>query len=94
LIRQHRFAEAYALLAPSLQNGESTWISAHQSDGIYSVNVAVNATVHSSSSATATIAKMATLDNHGCKNWSGSWEMTKINGQWRISKSNLSPSAC
>jgi hypothetical protein len=94
LIRQHRFAEAYALLAPSLQNGESTWISAHQSDGIYSVNVAVNAMVHSPSSATATIAKMTTLDNHGCKHWSGSWDMTKINGQWRISKSNLSPSAC
>ncbi len=94
LITQHRFSAAYALLAPSLQTGESSWISAHEADGIYKVSVAVNAAVHSPTSATASIAKMRTLDGHGCKLWSGSWGMTKIAGQWRISESNLSQNAC
>jgi hypothetical protein len=94
LIRNHRFAAAYALLAPNLQTGESTWVASHRSDGIYSVNVAVDATVHSPDSATAAILKMTTLDAHGCKNWSGSWGLTKIAGQWRISEANLSAGPC
>jgi hypothetical protein len=94
LITQHKFSAAYALLAPSLQTGESSWIASHEGDGIYNVNVAVNATVHSESSATASIAKMTTLDGHGCKNWSGSWGLTKIAGQWRISESNISSTPC
>jgi hypothetical protein len=94
LISQHRFSAAYALLAPSLQTGESSWVSAHEADGIYSVNVAVNATVHSEGSATASIIKMTTLDGHGCKRWSGSWGLTRIGGQWRISESNLSQNPC
>jgi hypothetical protein len=94
LITQHRFSSAYQLLAPNLQTGESTWISAHEADGIYNVSVAVDASVHSSTSATASIAKMRTLDGHGCKLWSGTWGLTKIAGQWRISASHLSQSPC
>jgi hypothetical protein len=94
LITQHNFSAAYALLAPSLQTGESSWVEAHRADGIYNVNVAVDATLHSAESATATIVKMTTLDGHGCKNWSGSWGLTKIGGQWRISESNLSSTTC
>ena len=94
LISQHEFSAAYALLAPSLQTGESSWVSAHKEDGIYKVDVAVNASLHSSDSATATIDKMTTLDGHGCKTWSGSWDLTKLDGQWRISKANVDPVPC
>jgi hypothetical protein len=94
LISHHEFSAAYALLAPSLQTGESSWVSAHEADGIYSVNVAVDAAVRSSDSATASIVKMTTLDGHGCKSWSGSWGLIKISGQWRISESNLSAAGC
>lgn len=94
LITQHNFSAAYALLAPSLQTGESSWVESHRADGIYNVNVAVDATVHSPESATAAIVKMTTLDGHGCKNWSGSWGLTKIGGQWRISESNISSNPC
>ncbi len=94
LISQHRFAAAYALLAPSLQSGEGAWISSHQADGIYQVNVDVNAILHSPDSATASVVKMTTLDGHGCKTWSGSWGLSKINGQWRISQANVSFTRC
>jgi hypothetical protein len=94
LITEHQFAAAYALLAPNLQTGESSWISAHETDGIYNVDVTVNPAVHSSSAATATIVKMTTLDGHGCKHWSGDWGLVKLDGRWRISESNLSSTTC
>jgi hypothetical protein len=94
LISQHQFSAAYALLAPSLQTGESSWVAAHREDGIYKVDVVVDAELHSATSATATVAKMTTLDAHGCKNWSGSWGLTKIDGEWRISKANVDPVPC
>jgi hypothetical protein len=94
LISEHNFSAAYALLAPSLQSGESSWVASHREDGIYKVNVAVDAKLASADSATATIVKMTTLDGHGCKNWSGDWGLTKIGGQWRISESNISSTPC
>ena len=94
LISQHDFSAAYALLAPSLQSGESSWVAAHKEDGIYKVEVSVNATLNSPDSATATVAKMTTLDGHGCKNWSGSWGLTKIEHQWRINEANVTPTPC
>ncbi len=94
LISEHNFSAAYALLAPSLQTGESSWVASHREDGIYSVKVAVDPKLQSSDSATATIVNMTTLDGHGCKSWSGSWGLTKLAGQWRISESNISSSLC
>jgi hypothetical protein len=94
LISEHHFSAAYALLAPSLQSGESSWVAAHREDGIYKVNVAVDAKLSSSDSATATIVKMTTLDGHGCKSWTGSWNLTKIGDRWRIAESNISSTPC
>lgn len=94
LISEHNFSAAYALLAPSLQTGESAWVASHREDGIYKVNVAVEAKLNSAGSATARIVKMTTLDAHGCKSWSGSWNLEKLGGQWRISESNISSTPC
>ncbi|MFZ1926656.1 MAG: hypothetical protein WAU42_11000 [Solirubrobacteraceae bacterium] len=94
LISEHNFSAAYALLAPSLQTGESSWVASHREDGIYKVNVAVDAKLDSADSATARIVNMTTLDGHGCKSWSGSWNLEKLSGQWRISESNISSTPC
>ena len=94
LIQNHEFSAAYALLAPSAQTGESSWVSQHQADGIQSVSVSVTPHVTGSSSGTATIDSMITHDNSGCQSWSGSWDMTKIGGEWRIAHANLSSSRC
>ncbi len=94
LITEHKFSAAYALLAPSLQSGESGWVASHRSNGIYNVNVATSATINSPESATASIVKMTTLDGEGCKNWTGSWNLAKIAGQWRISEANIHPEPC
>lgn len=94
LISEHKFSAAYALLAPSLQTGESGWVNSHRENGIYSVNVATSATVHSPESATASIDSMRTLDGEGCKNWTGSWNLIKIDGRWRIDEANISPGQC
>lgn len=94
LISQHRFSAAYALLAPSLQTGEQSWVDSHRENGIYSVNVATTATVHSRGAATASIRNMRTLDGEGCKNWRGSWNLIKIDGKWRISEANIAAGTC
>lgn len=94
LISEHKFSAAYALLGPSLQTGEEGWVDSHRKNGIYNVNVATAATVNSPDSATASIIKMSTLDGEGCKSWSGSWGLTKISGQWRISEANITSTPC
>jgi hypothetical protein len=94
LITEHKFSAAYALLAPSLQTGESGWVNAHRGEGIYNVSVATSATINSPDSATASITKMRTLDGEGCKNWTGSWNLTKIDGQWRINEANINAAPC
>jgi len=94
LITEHKFSAAYALLAPSQQTGEAGWVDAHRGEGIYNVSVATNATINSPESATASIIKMRTLDGEGCKNWTGSWNLTKIDGQWRINEANINPEPC
>jgi hypothetical protein len=94
LISEHKFSAAYALLAPSLQTGEAGWVDAHREEGIYDVSVATTATVHSPESATASIINMRTLDGSGCKSWSGSWNLIKIDGQWRINEANITPESC
>jgi hypothetical protein len=94
LISEHKFSAAYALLAPGLQTGESSWVASHRGNGIFKVTVAVDATVHSATSASASIVKMTTLDGEGCKSWSGSWGLTKIAGRWRISEANVTPTRC
>jgi ribosomal protein L40E len=94
LITEHKFSAAYALLAPSLQSGEAGWVASHRENGIYNVSVATNATINSDDSATASIVKMRTLDGEGCKNWTGSWNLIRIDGQWRISEANISPGSC
>jgi hypothetical protein len=94
LISEHKFSAAYALLAPRLQTGESSWVASHRGNGIFKVTVVVDATVQSATSASARIVKMTTLDGEGCKNWSGSWGLTKIAGRWRISEANVTPAGC
>jgi hypothetical protein len=94
LITEHKFSAAYALLAPSQQTGEAGWVDAHRGEGIYNVSVATSATINSPESATASIIKMRTLDGEGCKNWTGSWNLTKIDDQWRIDEANINPEPC
>jgi hypothetical protein len=58
------------------------------------VTVSVIPSVISPTTATASIDKMTTLDGEGCKSWSGSWGLSKISGQWRISQANITSAAC
>jgi hypothetical protein len=87
-------AAAFAIFAPSLQGqvgGLSTFSSDLDEDGLYSVTIAVDATVTGAASATASLEQLRTEARlTGCKEWSGSYGMTKIDGDWRISSSSLS----
>lgn len=57
------------------------------------MTIAVDATVTGATSATANLRQLHTEARlTGCKDWSGGYGMTKIDGDWRISSSSLSES--
>lgn len=92
LIESGQYDAAFDTLA--IPQSRAGWVAEHQKDSLSSVDVAVSATVHSSTSATAQILTLRTVANSGCFTWSGSYDMTKSGGSWKISKSNLSRSPC
>ena len=92
LIESGQYDAAFdSLMIPQSRAG---WVAEHEKDALSDVDVSVSATVHSSTSATAQILNLRTVANSGCFTWTGSYDMTKSGGDWKISKSNLSRSAC
>jgi hypothetical protein len=97
LIESGNYAGAYDLFAPAMQArfARSGWISSEEQDDLTSEDVSVDPTMTSPTSATATIVSMRTdSEASGCHTWSGSYDLQKIDGDWRISKSNLVRGSC
>jgi hypothetical protein len=92
-IERGDYSAAYGLLAPGSQS-ESSWISAHQSDGLTSASISLGSPTVSGSSATVPVLNLHTVADSGCFNWSGHYEMSKIGGSWRIGKAKISRSSC
>ena len=86
------YTSAYNDLAPSASTAsESSWIQQIRDDGLYSFNVNVAPQISSTSSGVANIVNFHTeASASGCKDWSGSWNVVRSGGAWKIGKSNLS----
>ena len=89
---------AYDRLAPELQEafqGRTRWIRAIRRDGLYSVDIAVEPTLTTEKTATARVVRMRTrAARTGCKDWSGTYTLRKVNGAWRISKAGVKSRKC
>ena len=89
---------AYDRLAPELQEafqGRTRWIRAIRRDGLYSVDIAVEPTLTTEKTATARVVRMRTrAARTGCKDWSGTYTLRKVNGAWRISKAGMKSRKC
>jgi len=89
------YAAAYSLLGPRLQTGESGWTAAHAEDALTSASIEVGRPVFSSStSATVPVIRLRTEAQSGCFNWSGSYGMLKVGGNWRINRSGIDRTPC
>lgn len=90
-IQARSYTAAFADLAASLGQSQSSWISDIRADGLYSFDLSIAPQLTSSTSGVANIINFHTEANaSGCKDWSGSWNVVKSGGRWLISKSNLS----
>ena len=97
LIEAGRYGQAYDRFAPSLQQAQSRsrWIAGQRRDGLYAADVDVEPTLLSPTTATARIVRLRTnAARSGCHDWSGTYELLKINGTWRISKAPLTSRKC
>jgi heat shock protein HslJ len=86
------------VIAPELQaqtEGRESWIADQQRDNMLSAAVAVEPTLTSDTTATATIERLDTdAEGSGCNTWSGSYGLAQIYGEWRISEAALTRSEC
>jgi serine/threonine-protein kinase len=97
LIEAGRYAQAYDRFAPSLQRAQSRarWIAGQRRDGLYAAEVDVEPAILSPTTATARIVRLRTnAARTGCHIWSGTYELEKIAGAWRISKAPLTSRKC
>jgi serine/threonine-protein kinase len=91
------YAAAYDRFAPNLQNaeGRQRWIGAQRRDQLVDARLEVAARVTSATTATARVVRLRTdAVRSGCHEWSGTYELRKIGGAWRISKAGLKSRRC
>jgi hypothetical protein len=70
---------------PTTRDG---YIRSHERDRIESVDYSFTASVDGDRGV-AEVSYLVTVDRCGTKNWSGTYDMVKVRGQWLIERSNL-----
>lgn len=88
------YQRSYNDLTGGLATGASTWIDAQREDGLYEFDLTVSPQVNGSSATAQIVGFTTRAADSGCHTWSGSWQMAKVAGSWKISKSNLSRGDC
>jgi serine/threonine-protein kinase len=91
------YAAAYARFAPNLQNaeGRARWINAQRRDQLVDAQLEVEPRITSATTATARVVRLRTdAVRSGCHEWSGTYELRKLGGAWRISKAGLRSRKC
>jgi hypothetical protein len=96
-IQSGSYAAAYDRFAPNLQDAEARarWIQAQKRDGLVDFDLEVDPVITSPTTATARVVKLRTdAVRSGCHDWSGTYELRRIGGTWRISKAGLKSTKC
>jgi hypothetical protein len=93
-IESGNYAAAFSALAPGTQS-QSSWISAHEQDGLTSASISLGTpTMTSATTATVPVLSLRTNAASGCNIWSGHYEMVNVGGSWKINKAKISNSSC
>jgi serine/threonine-protein kinase len=89
------YGEAFSYFSASNPQNRSRWISEHRKDGITSVVAEWETGEVNGDTATAIPVVLETeSDRGGCQSWTGSYDMVKEGGEWKIADSHLSASDC
>ena len=95
LIESGQYSAAFNLLASSATTAsESTWVQEHVEDDLTSADISVSASLTSSTTARVDVLRLRTMAESGCFTWSGSYDVAKLGGTWKITKANLTRSSC
>jgi hypothetical protein len=95
LIESGQYSAAFALLASSATTASAgTWVQEHVEDDLSSADLSVSASLTSPTSARVDVLRLRTVANSGCFTWTGSYDVGKIGGVWKITKANLTRSGC
>lgn len=72
------------------------WISSHQQEAPITVaNLSVGTpTMNSSTDATVPLNSLTTTASDGCMNWSGSYDVINVGGQWLMHSANINGTKC
>jgi hypothetical protein len=92
LIDQGEYVAAYAIFTTPYtnRNGQAGWVSSHQNDGIESASADVGGASISGSTGTVTLNAGRSVDKNGPQCFSGTYDMKKVGGEWRIADSRVS----
>jgi Domain of unknown function (DUF4352) len=96
-IERGDYRDAYGYLSADQQRtfSEAGWVQDHQRDAPTSADVEVAAADVGTSTGTVEVLTLRTeAAATGCKDWSGSYQMVKETGAWKIDKAKLTPSSC
>ncbi len=95
-IASQNFEAAYRDLVPgAVSQSESTFVSQEQQSQIQSAKFSGSLTSASKTAATVAVDSLTTTDGqYGCRTWTGSYQMTRLNGRWRIARASITPSPC
>jgi hypothetical protein len=95
-IGKHRFKVAYGYLAPnSIAQTQSQFVAGERGEGIKSARFAGATTSVSESVARVEIKSLVTRDSrHGCREWTGSYGMSALDGRWLIQTAEIQPQRC
>jgi hypothetical protein len=95
LINAGDFTAAFGLFVPGSQGSESAWVSSHRQDAPITAAVSVGTpTFNSSTDATVPLLSLHTVSGSGCSNWTGSYDVQNVGGQWLINKASLQSQPC
>jgi hypothetical protein len=95
-IGEHNYTGAYIYLAPGASGlSESEFISSEQHAGIQDAAFHGRVLSSSDSGAKIEVVSLVTHDQQfGCRDWSGSYEMTDQSDMWLIEKAVITPRPC
>ena len=95
-ISDGEYAAAFGYLAPGAVNvSKAQFESNEQKAGISGVTFSAQLASSTPTTATVDVTELRTVDaEYGCRDWTGSYEMSFQRNSWLIDRSNIAPRAC
>ena len=95
-INAGKYGAAFRYLKPgSIPQGQAQFVSDEQQAGIEKVDFSGQLSARTAASATVAVTSLTTRDaQFGCRDWTGSYQLSKDGAHWLIDRASIAPSQC